>query len=231
LRRRQRTQPVGADRPAAPDAGLVAAVCDALQRGVEIGEAFPRLLEVCAQLRALEADGRPFGIVLVIEIRVLRRFDDGGEVALEVGNPRRDPGPLGLEAFAGLVSESELRAIGFEHQVLVLGVVLDELPHQRADRAHGEPPRPHVVEGRPHELAREPVAPEPFVHLRVDEHHHVTVLVVVGEPGELVVEADLETMQVLVVRHRRRHAFGVARRPDDNEIARVRICNFVVTAQ
>ncbi len=65
--------------------------CDALERVVQIGELLFGTFEQRGDLLALERDGRAFGIVLVVEVGVLRGVDDRGERVGQLLHAARGP--------------------------------------------------------------------------------------------------------------------------------------------
>ena len=90
------SQPLATDRPAASLARPVGAGVDVVQGGIEGGDVGLGLSEKVDDQRPLEADGRSFGVVLVVGRRQGGRLDDGLPVPPEAGGAGQGPLPLGF---------------------------------------------------------------------------------------------------------------------------------------
>jgi hypothetical protein len=64
-----------------------------VQGGVELGQLSPRVIEESGDLRAFEADGGTFGIVLVVHIDPRRGFDDRVEGLLQLAHAHHSARP------------------------------------------------------------------------------------------------------------------------------------------
>src|SRR5207249_6438973 len=80
------------------------------------------------------------------------------------------------------------------NQVGVLRVSLDEAGDEGAPRHHRLAVGPDLIQGCPGQPATEAVALERGVDFGVGEHDVVAPIAVLGEPGELIVDADLEAL-------------------------------------
>ncbi len=118
----------------------VAAEAESPLRGFDLDQLRAGIVEERRHLRPLEPDGGTLGIVLVVEIGRLRRFDDRGQGLRQLANPGRGPGAGRVEhrVRAGVVHDARVMPIRERRTASDdgAGAAAEEQAVAQADPAH-----------------------------------------------------------------------------------------------